>query len=269
MTDIPREISRDILWLGSCIPVSINDETFHSHLGMYLLRGTDRTLLIDTGMPRFWPAVKRQLDVALGGRRLDYVFPTHPEVPHSANVPNILDSYPECRLIGDTRDYHLFYPQYVNRMDSVVANDEIDLGGLTFVFIDAVLKDLPSTLWGYERRERIMFVADGFAFLHPGDELSANDDPLHRPGDCGKLSSEIAGGLDVQLGEFIVKAALYWSRYVDPEHLFRSIRSLLSTYPTRMIAPAHSCVIDDVEGSIPIVQLTHENAYRATFAPRS
>lgn len=267
MTDFPREIAPNIDWFGNCLPVSKGDEVFHAHLGVFLLKGTKHTLLVDTGMPKFWGSMKAQLDAALDGRQLDYLFPTHPESPHAANLPKILDRYPGCRVVGDTRDYALYHPGHADRLDPSKLGDEIDLGELKLTFIPAVFKDLPSTLWAYESTHQVMFVSDGFAFLHTGSAVPEDDDPLHRPGECALNSSELIGGLTTEKGDFIVRASLYWSRFVEPELIFTQLRELFEKYPTKVIAPAHGNVIVDVPGVLPVVMQTHIDAFETTFNP--
>ena len=265
MALFPRQIAPNIYWFGNCIPVEVDGEVLHSHLGVYLLKGQSKTLLVDTGIPRYRKSFQEQLDVALAGRSLDFIFPTHPEVPHASNLPNLLERYPAAKVVGDTRDYHLYYPHYVDHLLPKAEGDTIDLGGLTFHFVKAVLRDLPSSLWGYEATHRVMFVADGFAFLHNGSDNPNSDDPLHRPGDCTLTSAELIQGLDIEKGEFIVRAALYWSRYVDPDILFTQIAELFKTYPTDIIGPAHGHAIVDVAAALPAVKQTHINAYRSTI----
>jgi flavorubredoxin len=263
----PREIAPGVHWLGACSENVVGGQVFHVHLGQYLILGTAKTLLIDTGMPNFWPEVSAQLHAVLGGRPLDYLMPTHPEVPHVSALPYVLDAYPDCRLIGDSRDYRLYFPRYYPRMVHAAAGDEIDLGGKTLVFVEAVMKDLPNTLWAYERSERVLFVCDGFAFMHAGAEQPEADgeaEALHRPGQCALFTSEMAEAIKVDQASFILQRALYWSRYVDADVLFRRIERLIQAYPARLIAPAHGNVIDNPAVVFPTIRMAHEAANAST-----
>jgi flavorubredoxin len=264
--DFPREIAPGILWFGNCLKVTIGGTAFHSHLGVYLLKGDRQTLLVDTGMARHWTSMREQLTRALDGRALDYVFPTHPEVPHSSNVPNLLEAYPNCRVVGDMRDCHLYFPDYTARMSVKRAGDEIDLGGLRLIFLPAIIRDLPNSLWAYEANHRVMFVSDGFGFAHTGSSNPADDHPLHRPGECALTSAELLEGIQVDKGEFVVRAALYWSRFVDPVPLFNELRDLFKDYPAAMIAPAHGNVVVNVEETLPLIQQAHTNAFASAYS---
>lgn len=257
----PRELAPGIYWLGACIPTHVNGVAFHGHVGQFLLVGEASTLLVDTGIPRDWKVIEAQLTKVLGARELDYLFVTHPEPPHSAALPNILDRYPGCRVVGDITDYHLYFPDYQHRLAAMTVGEEIDLGRLRFRFIEAVLKDLPNTLWGYETTERVMFVSDGFSFVHRDTLAESHDEIVHRPEECAMTSAELPGGVNLEHAAFILLTALYWSQFVDPEALFEEVEAVLRENPSRMIAPAHGNVIVDPDVVLPIIRKVHERAF--------
>ena len=64
------------------------------------LLGTAATVLIDTAVPFGWRQLRAQFARVLGGRPLDYIFPTHPEAPHMGNIGPLLQDYPEARLMA-------------------------------------------------------------------------------------------------------------------------------------------------------------------------
>lgn len=257
----PREIAPGIFWMGVCSPNNVAGRAFHVHLGQFLLIGEQATFLIDTGMPDGWDETSAQLDQILGDRPLDYLMPTHPEVPHVSALPHVLKKYPACRLIGDSRDYHLYYPTHVTRMIDKKPGEEIDLGGLQLVFVEALMKDLPNTLWAYEKTTGTLFVCDGFSFSHTPSE--DGEEALHRPGECALTTSEMLEDVNVEQASFILQRALYWSRFVDAEVLFRKIERLLERYPAKLIAPAHGNVIDNIEQVFPTIRKAHEVANQA------
>jgi hypothetical protein len=262
----PREIAPGIHWIGTCSENAVHGRLLHVHAGQYLILGSDLTLLIDTGMPNFWPEVRRQLDQVLGDRPLDLLMPTHPEVPHASALPYILRRYPDCRLIGDSRDYRLYYPAHFPRMIDKRAGDEIDLGERKLVFVDAIMKDLPNTLWAYDEITKVLFVCDGFSFMHAGSGLLSQDEdaaePFHEPGECALLTSELPRQINVEQASFILQRALYWSQFVDADLLFGRIRTLLVQYPARLLAPSHGNVIDNIEAVFPTIKQAHAIANR-------
>lgn len=275
----PRQIAEGVFWLNQCMGAKIGDADYHLHLSIYLLVGKDKTLLVDTSTPTLWPQISIQLEKALGGRTLDYLFVTHPEVPHSSALPKYVETFPAVKIVGDMRDYHVYYPEFAANLHHHVAGDSIDLGGMNLTFVTAHIKDLPSTLWAYESSRQVMFVCDGFSFTHSSREaldpngvvkgvasqLAADDDgddPVHLPGECALLSSEIPGELRVEQASYILRRALYWSRFVNADKLFDDVDRMLRQYPTRFIAPSHGNVIDDLASVDPILRASHVQAYQ-------
>src|SRR4029077_17349213 len=162
----PREIAPNVFWLGGCLGVELEGRIVHGYSSVYLLRGSERTLLVDPGHPMDWAAIASGLDTLLDDRALDYVFPTPPEMPHAGNLGRLLTKYPNAVAIGDMRDFHLYYPAFVDRFVDRSVGTVIDLGDMQFEIVEAIIKDLPNTQWGYESTRRILFVADGFAYVH-------------------------------------------------------------------------------------------------------
>lgn len=245
----PREIAPGIWWLASCSAVSLSGALSHLHNAPYLILGSNRTLLWDTSTPGHWPIIDGALDSLLGGRALDYIVPSHPEVAHCGNVHRLLVKYPTAQLVGDVRDYPFYFPEFTDRLVDLSSGCELDLGGHRFVFTDAVIKDLASSQWGYESSQKVLFVGDGFAYSHR-PPVEGDDRPTHLPSECTLMASElgVAPGPDQII--WITKAALYWTRFVQIDVFLDLFRDTLRTHPTNLIAPAHGAVIDDVEGIV-------------------
>src|SRR5579859_2972239 len=110
-SDLPRSVADGVTWMSSCLPFNIDGRVIHGHNSTFLVQGESASILVDTGNPSSWPIISEKLDGLLGGRELDYVFPTHPELPHTGNLPRLVQKYPDIQIVGDVRDYHLFYPQ--------------------------------------------------------------------------------------------------------------------------------------------------------------
>lgn len=256
---LPREIAPGITWLGGCHKTAVYGEEIHVHHSNFLIQG-DRTLLVDVGFPSTWPKVQAHLETLLEGRPLDYVFPTHSEIPHSGNLNKLLASHPEATVVGDMRDFQLYFPEHRERLVQKRPGDEIDLGrGYRIVFLKALFRDLPNTLWAYEPSQQMMLVADGFAYSHHPSREGA--DFYHTPDECALTSAELPP-VKVDQMSFIVRAALNWSRYVDVRPLFVELADLLEKeYPTRIIGPAHGNVIVDLEKLMPVMRQAYTEVY--------
>jgi flavorubredoxin len=227
--------------------------------------GSERTLLVDTGDPRHWPAIKGQLDEALGGRSLDYVLPTHPEIPHAGNLAALLERFPSARVVGDIRDYHVHYPELADRLQPVAPGGTISLGDRDFEVLKAYVYDLHNTVWGLDRGARVMFVSDGFGYVHevPEDSELDVDEPAHRPGDCRRMSAEMPVPTTVEQAAYGIGRALYWTRFVDVTTIFAEIERLLDAESVDFIAPAHGNVISDVDTMLRTSLMAHRQVYEA------
>lgn len=267
----PREIADGIWWINQCTGVRNSGKEFHFHMSMYLVIGEEKTLVVDTSIPSMYESIGPQLLEALGGRTLDYLFITHPEPPHSSGLTRLVEMFPDVKIVGDTREYHLYFPHVERNLEWHIAGEKLDLGGRTVTFLDAPMRDLSGTLWGYDDKEQALFVCDGFSFIHEeqlladdGSPALANfdiDDPIHRPGECWLLSSEITGGVTVGRGTYVLTRAMYSSRYVSDVVIFEEVDRMLDEYPAKIIAPSHGNVIDEVDVVRPIIREMHRLAY--------
>jgi hypothetical protein len=264
LRELPREIAAGIWWIGGCLESAAFDEPVHFHTSAYLILGREHTLLFDTGPPGAWPDVEAALDHIVAERKLDYVVPSHPEIPHAGSLSRVLDKYPDAVVVGDLRDYHLYYPDYVERLRPEPHGTTLELGGgYRFTLLDAIIEDLPTTVWGYEHRSQVLFPVDALGYGHLPQRAGLPDEPAHRPGECALLSSELARPPDLELATHLTQSSLYWSRYVDIEPYFARFDALLERYPAKLFAPAHGSVVDDLDVIMPVLREAHRRAFVA------
>lgn len=274
----PREFAPGIWWLSGCFPIVAGEDRgfdlggqkeLHSHTAAFLVVGTERTLMVDTGTPGNWLQLSSELDQILDGRTLNYLMPTHWEVPHAGNVERLVKKYPGLQLYGDLRDFHLAYPQIDDKIHIVKPGVTLDLGGgYVFHFLEAPIKDLINTSWGYESKQKVLFPADGFSYTHhvSSDKEAALDEEsevhVHLPGECSKVSHELGVAPTVEQAYFLTQAALWWTRFTPINSYFDEMEALLAKYPPRFMAPAHGNVISNVEE----VMSTFREAYEVAYA---
>ena len=259
---LPREFTDGVWWLGGCLESAAFAEPVHFHTSAYLIVGRDRTLLYDTAPPAMWPELDRDLDRILGDRPLDIVVASHPEIPHAGNFGKLLDKYPSAVAMGDLRDYHLYFPDHVDRMRQVAHDTTLDLGGgYKFTFLDAIIEDLPNTVWGYEHKQQVLFPVDGFGYGHHPQNAEDFDEPVHRAGECALLSSELKNPPELDLATYLTQSSLFWSRYVEITPFLDRFLELTRKYPTKYIAPAHGSVIDDLDVVMPVMREAHRKSF--------
>jgi flavorubredoxin len=229
---LPRLVAADTWWFGWCLVVRDGDKYLHNSNNCFLMIGREKTVLIDTTMPMGWPELKRDLARILNGRPLDYIFATHPESPHMGNLEPLCHEYPDVRIIGDLRNYHLFLPHLARHFLPMKPEESIDLGGRKLVLKPAVIHDLPNSLWGYDPDIQMLFVADSFPYTHD-----------HECGQCGMTSEELPSPIRPEDTSVVISRALNWARYVDATPLIEKLRAFLVENPVKLIGPSHGGVI--------------------------
>lgn len=240
---LPRRLAEGLDWLGDCLAVQYGEAVLHSYDSLYLVRGSEASLLVEAGFPLDDAVVTAQLDRALAqAAELRYIFATHQETPHAGGIGRLLHRYPEAVAVGDVRDYHLFFPELEHRFLALEVGDSLDLGGTTFHFVEPVVHDLPSTQWGFATAQRTLFTSDGFAFAHH-----------HRADQCGRTTEELPD-LDIaELGELFIDAALPWTRFVDLAPVIVRLEELIAALDVRVVAPSHGLPSTDVAAILPKV----------------
>lgn len=240
---LPRAIGTGIHWLGGCIEAEFSGRTVHTHVSCFTVQGSSKVLMVDTGHPKDWAEIDAHLDEVLGSRGVDYIFPTHAELPHAGNLPRLFEKYPASLAIGDVRDYHLYYPEHESRFEPRLLGDTIDLGGRRFHILTAVIRDLPSTYWGFDDLDGLLFVSDGYSYTHE-----------HEAGQCALLAEELPHLPTPKQARFINERALYWTRFRNMNPYLSALEDLRKDLGVRMIAPAHGGVIADPARVLPALE---------------
>ncbi len=233
---LPRQIAPGTWWFGWCLVVRDGDRFLHNGNNAFLVIGSKATMLIDTVMPMGWPELKRDLARVLNGRKLDYIFATHPEAPHMGNIEALIAEYPQVRIIGDMRNYQLFFPHLAKHCDHMEAEDVIDLGDRQVVLKKAIIHDLPNTLWAYVPDVQLLCVGDGYPYTHD-----------HEHGQCSLTSEELPSPIRPEDTSVVISRALNWARYVDAGAIMEELRAFLREHPVKLVGPSHGGVITNVE----------------------
>ena len=236
---LPRLVLPDLAWLGGCSnsagwpgPASRRRPITHEPCVAYLILGAQKTVMLDTGHFAHWHSLEGQIEQMLQGRRLDYVFVSHQEIPHTGNLGRLLGKYPQAKAVGDVRDYHLFHPEVaLERLVPMRHGEALDIGDRQIVFLDALWKDLDGTMWAYDTRLKMLFGADIFGYIHQDDENI-----------CGTMLHEMSPELAERASE---RAALpfFGLRQRSQTSRVAAFRRLLERYPVDIITSGHTAPI--------------------------
>ncbi len=173
----PREIKPRIYWVGaidwdrrlfdSLIPLP--DGTSYNS---YLIKGSEKTALIDTVDSTMPDMLLNNLN-QLGFGRVDYVVANHAEQDHSGAIPQVLEKYPEAKVVCTPKCKDMLIDLLmISEAKFITVNDKetISLGDRTLEFIHAPWVHWPETMLTYLREDKILFPCDFF-----GSHLATTD----------------------------------------------------------------------------------------------
>jgi flavorubredoxin len=233
---LPRKVLPDLCWLGGCSnssawpgPAAKRRPITHEPCSAFLILGSEKTLLLDTGHFAHWYSFEGQLETMLQGRGVDYIFPSHQEIPHSGNLGRLMQKFPNAITVGDVRDYHLFHPEIgQERLRPMAHGERLNLGDREWIFLDAFWKDLSGSMWGYDTKLKLLFASDGFGYIH-----------LHEANICGTMLHEMSA---TQIAQATDRPALPFTGMHKRDQSARvaAFRNLMAQYPIEIIISGHT-----------------------------
>jgi len=232
----PRPVSDRVSWVGvvdwdrrlfdSLIPLP--DGTSYN---AYLVRGADKTVLIDGVEPCFLDMLKSHLaDVP----NIDYIVANHAEQDHSGGIPWVLKKYPRAVVLCSTPcrqmliDHLLIDPE---RVRAVTEGERLDLGGRTLRFIYAPWVHWPETMATFLEEEGLLFSCDWFGSHLATAELFVEDGAQIK-NEAKRYFAEIMLPFRRTIGHNLDKIRDLDIRTIAPSHgpLYRDPRFIIDAY---------------------------------------
>lgn len=200
------------------------EQTLHVPQNAYLF-ADEESLLFDTLSPASTDVILDELDAVLGSDGLDYLVPSHPDVPHAGNVPAIREAYPDATLVAPRYgNAHELY--HLGDAERVGEGDSIDLGTYAVDFHEAAFPDAPIHVWMSERETKTLFPVDWLGYPHHGSETLRFPD---------EFDTELTVDRLVQFHGRV----LFWFQYVDVEKVQAEIDRLVERFDPETVAPGH------------------------------
>lgn len=178
----------------------------------------EKIAVMDTADARVSEQWFANLDEALGGRTPDYLVVSHMEPDHAANIGKFLQKYPSAQIVGNAKTFGMI-PQFFEvelpeeRKVVVKEEDELSLGEHTLVFVMAPMVHWPEVMVEYEKKEKILFSADGFGKF---GALDVEDDDWAC--EARRYYFNICGKYGVQVQALLKKAAALDIATICPLH---------------------------------------------------
>ena len=164
------QVTNDIKYVG------VNDHKVDLFEGQYVVPNgmaynsyvilDKKIAVMDTVDRNFKFEWLHNLDEALGDRKPDYLVVQHMEPDHSANIYNFMTSFPDATIVSSAKAFtmmkNFFGTEFEDRRIVVKEGDTLELGEHTLHFVAAPMVHWPEVIMTYDRKDKVLFSADGF-----------------------------------------------------------------------------------------------------------
>ena len=223
-----RNVTEDLIWIGGNDRQSPRFESDHPvprgmSYNSYLLLD-EKTVLFDTVDRAVQHQFFENLEHALQGRRLDYVFVHHMEPDHAATLGDLMIRHPEATIVCNgkslnmIRQFHCTDPKGAMLVNE---GDSISTGCHSFTFYNAPMVHWPEVMVSYDAADGILFSADAFGTFGAlngvlfADEVDFDRDWLD---EARRYYTNIVGKYGPQVQALLKKAAGLDVRMICPLH---------------------------------------------------
>ncbi len=230
------KIKDNVTWVGKIDWElrKFHGEELSAHRGSsynsYLVRGEEKTVLIDTvWLPfaeEFVANLKKEIDL----NEIDYIVSNHGEVDHSGALPALLREIPGTPVYCSKAGVKSLQGQYHEdwNFQPVKTGDRLELGGgKELIFVEAKMLHWPDSMFCYLTGDNILFPNDAFG-QHYASEMMYND--------------------LVDQCELYEEAIKYFANILTPFSKFvtAKIREVVSLeLPVDLICPSHGVIWRD------------------------
>jgi flavorubredoxin len=209
----------------------------------YLVRGADRTVLIDTVDPTMTEVLFHNLS---GVERLDYVIVQHVEQDHSGSLPAVLARYPEAQVLCSARAVDLIATHvHVSgeRVHVVEDGEELALGGKTLRFVYTPWAHWPETMSTFIPEDKVLLSCDMFGSHLATSDLIGREDELHMA--AKRYFAEIMMPFGPMLRKNLEKVEPLGGEIIGPSHgpMYDRPQFIYEAYREWIDGPPHSLVL--------------------------
>ncbi len=183
----------------------------------YLIKGSEKTVLLDTVDPDLADALLSQLESI---ENVDFIVSHHAEQDHSGMIPHVLEKYPKAKVITSSKGKgmivdHLCVPE--EKVVIVEDGEELSLGDKTLKFIYTPWVHWPETMVSYLKEDKILFTCDFFGSHIATTDMYVTDE-----------------------GQVYEAAKRYFAEIMMPfRNIIKKNMEKISEYELDMIAPSH------------------------------
>jgi len=256
-----RKIKERIYWMGS---VDWDRRLFDSLVPLpdgtsynaYLIGGSEKTVLLDTVDPPMAEELLTQLE---GVSKIDYVVSQHAEQDHSGTIPQVLEKYPEAKLISTPKAKGMLIDLLQIPEESFITvkdGETLSLGDRTLKFIYAPWVHWPETMVSYLEEDKILFSCDFFGSHIATTDLFVTDEGSVYEA-AKRYFAEIMMPFRNVIAKNLEKLASYDIEMIAPSHgqIFPRPAFIIDAYRDWILGPPQNTVV------LPYVSM-HESTKR-------
>ncbi|MDF1541840.1 MAG: FprA family A-type flavoprotein [Anaerosomatales bacterium] len=227
MRSIP--VSDAIRWVGA---IDWNLRDFHGYetprgttYNAYLVRGTDKTALVDTVKGRFVDELLARVRSVMDPADVDLIVVNHVEPDHNGGLRRVMRAMPNARVVA-SRSGVAGVAEYHDglEVESVGTDDVIDLGGVSLRFLPMPMVHWPDSMFTYCAEERVLMPNDAF-----GQHMASSE----------RFADEV--GLDLAVEELTI----YYANILMPlgKQVAKAVEKVVATgWEIETIAPSHGVI---------------------------
>lgn len=176
----------------------------------------EKIAVMDTADRRVEAQWFANLERELGGRMPDYLIVSHMEPDHASLIGKFISKYPDAKIVGNAKTFPMisqfFDVDFEDKKVVVAEGEELSLGEHTLVFYMAPMVHWPEVMVTYEKKEKILFSADGFG------KFGALDTDEDWDCEARRYYFNIVGKYGAQVQMLLKKAAGLDIRMICPLH---------------------------------------------------
>ncbi len=171
----------------------------------------EQVVVMDTVDPHVTAEWLKNMEEALGSRKVDYLVIQHMEPDHGGSIMQLIERFPDVKLVGNAKTFQMFHQFFDissdDRAVTVKEGDTLSIGKHTLQFFMAPMVHWPEVMVTYEQSEKVLFSADGFGKFgtRDADEDWTCEARRYYINICGKYGMQVqallkkAAGLEIDV----------------------------------------------------------------------
>ena len=244
-----RKIKDRIYWMGS---VDWDRRLFDSLVPLpdgtsynaYLIEGSEKTVLLDAVDPAMGGELMGQLE---GVTKIDYIISHHAEQDHSGTIPQVLEKYPDAKLISTPKAKGMLIDLLRIPGESFITVEDgetLSLGDKTLKFIYTPWVHWPETMVTWLEEDRILFSCDFFGSHIATTDLFVTDEGrIHEA--AKRYFAEIMMPFRNIIAKNLEKLASYDIEMIAPSHgqIYPRPAFIIDAYRDWILGPPRNTVV--------------------------